>query len=64
MTNIAIRREQMPLSWYEIPGREVLIRPLPIDSVIAVLANFIEEASRYHRKDFYPDLPMSAMVFS
>lgn len=64
MTNIVIRRKQMPPSWYEIPGREVLIRPLPIDSIIAVVANLIEEASKYHRKDFRPDFPMSAMVFS
>ena len=61
MTNIVIRRKQMPPSWYEIPGRR-FDSSLPIDSIIAVVANLIEEASKYHRKDFRPDFPMSAMV--
>lgn len=64
MTNIVQRQKPMPPSWYEIPGREVLIRPLPIDYVIRSTATIVEESTVYYRRDFYPDLPMTGPIFS
>jgi|LSQX01.1.fsa_nt_gb hypothetical protein len=63
MTIVAVRQKTMPPSWYAIPGREVMIRPLPIEALLKTAAQFIEEATRYHRREFHPEFPMTGLIF-